>query len=418
MIIEIRLSNFFSIKEEIVLDLRAGKSNSKKVRDLNENVFYWNDDKVLKTVALYGANASGKSNIIKAIRFCCGMIFQSHLHNEDVIFNFIPFKFDRYQEKPSTFLIRFVCKGTEYEYSYSLVRSRILTEKLFYYPNNRRARIFERDETIRGEKKDKYTFGNPIKKPLDVAENTSEKTLYISRASQMDREIAKEIFTFFSEHFILGYTGFNTINIETLIKDNRLLLLKAMQIADSDIVNIKAEKKEIPMKSVSVTFPSATATVTDVQQEMVHITSYHKAAPGIAFDFGTEESGGTVNLFNILLTVLDIVRNNKILLIDEIELSLHTNIVEFIIKLFHASNSAQLIFSTHNTKLLDLNKVRKDQIYFVNKKQDASTDLYSLYDYKDFRETMDVEKAYLQGRFDAVPFLDDSLVNLKTLING
>ncbi len=418
MIIEIRLSNFFSIKEEIVLDLRAGKSQSMKVRDLNNNVFTWQNEKILKTVALYGANASGKSNIIKAIRFCCGMIFQSHLHNEDVIFNFMPFKFDGYPEKPSTFLIRFVCKGIEYEYSYSLIRSKILTETLYYYPNNRRAKIFERDETIKGEKKGKYSFGNAIKKPLDVAENTSDKTLYISRASQMDREIAKEIFTFFNEQFILGYTGFNNINIETLIRDNRQLLLKALQIADSDIVNIKAEKKEIPVKSVSVTFPAATATVSDEQQELIHITTYHKTAPGISFDFGTEESGGTVKMFNILLPVLDIVRNNKILLIDEIELSLHTSIVEFIIKLFYASNSAQLIFSTHNTKLLDLNKVRKDQIYFVNKKLDASTDLYSLFDYKDFRDTMDAEKAYLQGRFDAVPFLDDSLVNLKTLING
>jgi AAA15 family ATPase/GTPase len=92
--------------------------------------------------------------------------------------------------------------------------------------------------------------------------------------------------------------------------------------------------------------------------------------------------------------------------------------VEFIIKLFYSSASAQLIFSTHNTKLLDLDKIRKDQIYFVNKKSNGSTDLYSLFDYKDFRETMDVEKAYLQGRFDAIPFIYDSSDNLKSLING
>jgi hypothetical protein len=92
--------------------------------------------------------------------------------------------------------------------------------------------------------------------------------------------------------------------------------------------------------------------------------------------------------------------------------------VEFIIKLFYSSGSAQLIFSTHNTKLLDLDKIRKDQIYFVNKTSTGSTDLYSLFDYKDFRETMDVEKAYLQGRFDAIPFIDDSIANLKSLING
>jgi hypothetical protein len=132
----------------------------------------------------------------------------------------------------------------------------------------------------------------------------------------------------------------------------------------------------------------------------------------------SEESSGTTNLFIILLSVLDIVKNNKVLLIDEIEASLHTSIIEFIIKLFYSSESAQLIFSTHNTKLLDLDKIRKDQVYFVNKQSDASTDLYSLFDYKDFRDTMDVEKAYLQGRFDAIPVIDDSRANLKSLIDG
>ena len=418
MILEIRLSNFFSIKEEIVIDLRAGNSQSRKVRDLESNVFTYKDEKILKAVALYGPNASGKSNIIKAIRFCCSMVFQSHTHNEAVIFNFVPFKFDRYADKPSSFMIRFVSNGIEYEYGFSLSRARILTESLYYYPKERRAKVFTRDETIKGEKKDKYSFSNAIKKPLDVAENTSDKTLYISRASQMDRDMGKEIFNFFSEQFILGYTGFNGLNIETLIKTNRELTIKALQIADSDIVDIKVEKKEVPVKSFSVIFPAATATVTDEYKDLLHITTYHKTSPGIAFDFYSEESGGTRNLFVILLSVLDIIKNNKILLIDEIELSLHTTIVEFIIKLFYASNSAQLIFTTHNTKLLDLDKIRKDQIYFVNKKTDASTDVYSLFDYKDFRETMDVEKAYLQGRFDAVPFIDDSLANLKSLING
>ncbi|MFA5817726.1 MAG: ATP-binding protein [Bacteroidales bacterium] len=418
MILEICLSNFFSIKDEIVMDLRAGKSKSQKVKDLENNVFTYKDEKILKAVALYGANASGKSNIIKAIRFCCRMIFQSHLHNENVVFNFMPFKFEGYPEKPSSFLIKFVINGIEYEYSFSLTRAKILTESLYYYPNERRAKVFTRDETIIGEKRDKYSFGNAIKKPLDVAENTSDKTLYISRASQMDRELGKEIFIFFTEHFILDYTGLNATNIETLIKDNRLMIIKALQIADSDIVNIKVQKKEVPVKSFSLTLPAATATVSDEQKELLHITTYHKTSPGIAFDFNSEESDGTRKLFVILLSVLDIIKKNKVLLIDEIESSLHTSIVEFIIKLFYSSNSAQLIFSTHNTKLLDLDKIRKDQIYFVNKKPDSSTDLYSLFDYKDFRDTMDVEKAYLQGRFDAIPFIDDSIANLKSLIHG
>ena len=119
----------------------------------------------------------------------------------------------------------------------------------------------------------------------------------------------------------------------------------------------------------------------------------------------------------MMLTIIDIIRNNKTLLIDEIEDSLHPKIVEYIIELFNASSKAQLIFSTHNTNLLDLDKFRKDQIWFVNKKDDGGSDLYSLYDYSDFRDTMDLEKAYLQGRFDSIPIIDDSIENLHTIIN-
>ena len=113
----------------------------------------------------------------------------------------------------------------------------------------------------------------------------------------------------------------------------------------------------------------------------------------------------------MMLTILDIVKNNKILLIDEIETQLHIKLVEYIIGLFNKSESAQLIYTTHNTYLLNSNKLRKDQIYFVNKRDDGSSDLYSLFDYKDFRDGLDAEKAYLQGRFDAIPDIDEQTDN-------
>ena len=111
----------------------------------------------------------------------------------------------------------------------------------------------------------------------------------------------------------------------------------------------------------------------------------------------------------MMLTILNIIKGNKILLIDEISMGLHVNLVEYILNLFHKSESAQLIFSTHNTNLLNMRKLRKDQVYFVNKRDDGSSEMYSLFDFKDFRENMDAEKAYLQGRFDAIPYIDDSM---------
>lgn len=415
MILEIKLKNFYSINEEIVLDLRAGNLKNQNAQKLKNNIFGTNKEKVVKTVAIYGANASGKSNIIKAISLCCSFILHSHNFNQNFKSHLKAFKFNS-KDIPSTFFISFILDDIKYEYTYSmdLHEHRFLKESLHHYPKGKKARIFERDETKGNTKKEKYAFGEMIKKPLDVAKNTSDKTLYLSRASQMDRELAKKIFLFFHSKFILQYYPnqqyFPDIlsNIETYLKDEKIknFLLNALQIADSDIADIQYRKFQIPIKDVQVSESGQSVNIENKIEDRLQIFTFHKQSPNIPFDFFSEESDGTKKLFFILLKIFDIIENNKILLIDEIETHLHPIIVKYILQLFHNSKS-QLIFSTHNTNLLDLKTLRKDQIYFVDKKQQGASDLYSLYDFKDFRETMDLEKAYLQGRFDAIPFIKD-----------
>ncbi len=417
MILEIHISNFFSIKDKIILDLRSANINTQKSKQLKNNSFEFNKTKILKSIAIYGANASGKSNIIKTIRFCNTLIFQSHLYNENTVFDFKPFKFQSEKNKLSSYFIRFVIEGIEYEYSFSLLQNQIVTENLFFYPNGRIKKIFTRDERKGKSKKEKYSFGSVIRRPIDVAENTSNKTLYISRASQMDRDIAKKIFIFFNSTFILGY--FYNQPIELMFNKYKNILLQALKTADSDIIDIKIKKQNIKTQSFAITLSSQIVSVAhpqNIEKEQLKIITFHRSAPNIAFDFDTEESDGTKKMFFIMLTIIDIIKNNKILLIDEISENLHTSIVEYILTLFHHSTNAQLIFTTHNTKLLNLSKLRKDQIYFTNKNKEGATDLYSLYDYNDFRDTMDAEKAYLQGRFDAIPFIDESLT-LNNLLN-
>ncbi len=114
MILKIEFENFFSIKDRVRIDFRAANINTALTRELRHNVIDWNGVPVLKSVGLFGPNASGKSNILKTINFCCRMILESHLHNEGAVFNFEPFKFDGWQEKPSSFLIDFVCDNIEY----------------------------------------------------------------------------------------------------------------------------------------------------------------------------------------------------------------------------------------------------------------------------------------------------------------
>lgn len=413
MVLEIRLSNFFSINEEVTLDLQAAKLQTRESRDLIGNTFVSNGERLLKTVAIYGANASGKSNIIKAIRSCVQMIFESHNYNENTVFAFTPFKFGG-AGKPSKFYVRFLIDGVEYEYSFSMTTTEIISEELYYYPAGRRKLVFSRDESKGPEKKDIYEFRSVIHRPMDVAANTSKKTLFVSRASQMDREVAKDVFRYFNERFILNYFGYNSYSIEYLLNTNKDLILKILKAADSDIIDIQSRQELKPLTTAVFDAQSnMLLSRDDIQKPHLKITTYHRNNPEVPFDFYSEESSGTQEFFHMMLTILNIIKDNKILLVDEISMGLHVNLVEYILNLFHQSESAQLIFSTHNTKLLNMKKLRKDQIYFVNKREDGSSDLYSLFDYKDFRENMDAEKAYLQGRFDAIPYIDESSDNLK-----
>ena len=409
MVLQIRLSNFFSINEEVVLDMQAASLQTKESKDLLDNTFVCNDERLLKTVAIYGANASGKSNIIKAIRACVQMIFESHNYNENTVFAFTPFKFGGV-DKPSRFYIRFLIEGVEYEYSFTLTKTEIITEELYFYPVGRKKLVFARDERKGPDKKDIYEFRSAIRRPMDVAGNTSKKTLFVSRASQMDRDVAKDVFRYFNERFILNYFGYNSYSIESLLNDNKELILKVLKAADSDIIDIRSQH-ELRSLTTAVFDPLSNQLLSrdDIQKPQLKITTFHRNNPEVPFDFYSEESSGTQEFFHMMLTILNIIKGNKILLIDEISMGLHVNLVEYILNLFHKSESAQLIFSTHNTNLLNMRKLRKDQVYFVNKRDDGSSEMYSLFDFKDFRENMDAEKAYLQGRFDAIPYIDESM---------
>ena len=408
MLLRIELENFFSIKEKISLDFRAGNANSSVARDLAYNVMDWKGQKVLKSIGLFGPNASGKSNIVKAINFCCRMIFESHNHNENTIFDFQPLKFDGWDKKPSRFLVNFVCEDIEYEYSFVLNSKQIIEESLYYYPNNRRAKIFTR-------KGDEYSFSSGvIPRPNDVVINTSKKNLFVSRASSMNREIPQKIFRYFFETFLLGIVPLDDKNIKELFVQNKDLVLNALQVCDTDITDIEITTEKMPVP-IQVHNDQMIELVFQ-ERDVVRFRTYHKHSPVTGFSMETEESNGTRQLFVLLLRLLDVVKNRKSLMLDEFDRSLHTRLADFILDLIHASSRSQFLFTSHNTNLIDTKRLRKDQIVFVNKKDDGSTDVYSLYDFKDFRDTMDAEKGYLQGRFDAVPFVSSSVAGLKKLL--
>jgi AAA15 family ATPase/GTPase len=414
-----RLENFFSIKNEILLDFRAAKINTKKAQVLSSNIIDYKGRKILKNLGLFGANASGKSSIIKAIDFCRHMIVDSHQYNEGKIFDFVPFKFEGYENKPSVFFINFIHDNIEYEYSFTLNKEEILKESLYYYPNGRQAKVFTRDETIDSAKQKIYTFSDGIiPRPFDVAINTSKKTLFLSRASQMDRELCKKLYRFFMSDLLIGFAPFSysdlaSSDIQEWFAKNKELILYALSICDSDISEINLVSEKVLRDGTY----KRDGTI-NRSDSILKFETFHKAAPSITFDLFNEESAGTKQLFGMLFSLLSVIKNGRVFMLDEFDLSLHTKLAEFIIDLFHAGSSAQFLFTSHNTNLIDMNRFRKDQILFSNKKDDGSTELYSLYDYKDCRENMDAEKGYLQGRFDAIPIVDNSFAALQKLLEN
>ena len=407
MILKIEFENFYSIKDSIRIDFRAANINTALARELKHNVMEWNGVPVLKSVGLFGPNASGKSNILTAINFCCRMVLESHLNNEGAVFNFEPFKFDGMQDKPSKFLIDFVCEDVEYEYAFELTKSRILAESLYHYPVGRRAKVFVRkaDGT--------YSFGNGvIAKPSDVVLNTSDKNLFLSRASSMNREIGQKLYRYFMNQFLLGLVNVNDMMVLDSFNTYKRVILKALEICDTDITDIDVRKEQVPAPTVVPGQAELSYRLVDI----LRFKTVHRNRPDVMFDMDMEESSGTRKLFQILLRLLDVVKYKKGIMIDEFDMGLHTRLADFILDLIHASEGSQLLFSSHNTNLIDVKRFRRDQIVFVNKTENGATEVYSLHDFKDFRENMDAEKGYIQGRFDAVPYVDSSVECIKQLL--
>ena len=409
MILKIEFENFFSIRDQVRIDFRAANINTALAHELGHNVMDWNGVPVLKSVGLFGPNASGKSNILKAIDFCCRMILNSHLYNEGTVFNFEPFKFDGWQNKTSKFMIDFVCEGIEYEYSFELTKTKVISESLYHYPLGRRAKVFLRAAD------GKYSFGSgAINKPSDVVLNTSDKNLFLSRASLMNREIAQKLYRYFLNQFLLGLVNVNELLVLDSFNTYKKVILKALEICDTDITDIEARKEQVPA-------PIAIPGQGDLSFKLIDVLKFktiHRNQKDVMFDLDLEESNGTRKLFQILIRLLDVVKNRKGIMMDEFDMGLHTRLADFILDLIHASEGSQLLFSSHNTNLIDVKRLRRDQIVFVNKSEDGATEVYSLYDFKDFRENMDAEKGYIQGRFDAVPYVDSSVDSIKQLLEG
>lgn len=418
MLLEFTVRNFLSIKDEVTLNMVASKDDSFK-----DNTFVYENGKsekrALKTAVLYGSNASGKTNILKAMGFVSALINKSHEMQQGRMINRMPFKLDRRcLLEPSEFKIVFMHESIKYLYMFSVTETEVVEECLYYYPNGRQSTIFERN-------KDEYKFTVDIERQAELKQKFHSKNkLFISTESLWEYEKAKAPFKWLSEYFnvfidhkdLEGYTRRNISGDA----DMKGVIKKYLKFADFDIEDIFIENKKKDDVSLIGVFDlfedendlNLMKNITDDVQ-FIHKGIDEKGKEISVPLKLSEESDGTQKYFGILGPFLEVLKNGYTIVIDELDIRLHTLLVIKLVQLFLNpninKNNAQLIFSTHDTNLLDEDILRRDQIWFVEKKKDRSTDLYSLYDFGGVRKSERIEKGYLQGKYGAIPFFKGDL---------
>lgn len=385
MILKLRLSNFYSIAEEVILDFTAER---KKKQPLPWNLIEFNQDKFVNIIGIFGSNAAGKSNLIKAVKFCRDLILMSNNNNGEDVLKYESFKFE--YGKTSNFSLNFEWEGVEYEYSFELLGQKIKSESLFYYPQKRRAKVFKRENT------NMYSYGKGlIQRPTEIETSTGSQTLFLSRGSSMNRPILRTVYQFFKEGLWIENGKYSIDDSSrSIIERHKPMLLKALEISDSDITDYKLVESSpgIPL-----------------------LQTFHQEDPKIPFDFMKEESEGTKRLFHILLMLIDKAQTDTTIFFDEFDLKLHLKLSEFILDIVASFGRAQMVFTSHNPTLINREKLRDEQIVFVTKLPNGASEFVPLCDYSEVSKIKDIQKAYLQGRFDGVPYVGQvsDIVNVK-----
>lgn len=413
MLIEFSVTNFLSFKDKNTFTMIASSDNA-----LKDNYVEINNEKILKMTAMYGANASGKTNLFKILVIVSSMIKHSNFFAPNVMLPIIPFKLDKETiNKPSEFEIKFLADGIRYLYGFKADRKNVYEEYLTYYPNGRPVKIFTRENV------DNYSFNLSDEKFLnDLKEKNTSNKFFVSTATNWNYEKTKPAFDFLTEKLgvVMSHEQINNYSYNMYYNDKNNTLenfaLNFLEKADFNIKGYKIIEEKMTEDKLS-TIPDIVKPFIPVNTPMYKVNTKH-IVNGDEYEFDiSEESLGTQVIFSYIPVLKDVLDNGKVLIIDEFDKSLHPFIVKYIVEIFNDleinKKGAQLIFNTHDTNLLDLELLRRDQIWFTEKNsEDGSTTIYPLDDFS-VRKTENVEKGYLLGRYGAIPFLENNFDSLK-----
>ncbi len=410
MLLELSCSNFKSIKEQITFSMIASTDTS-----YEEELYQFQNYRVSRLSSIYGANASGKTTLISAIGYLVFLITQcTKFHDEDKIPR-APHKLA--SKEPTTFDIQFVVDEIRYAYGFSISDEEVLEEYLYHFPSGRQAKIFER-------KQDKFEFGQKYQKELkEICTKTKNNKLFLSVSEAWSKlpEIINP-FNFFRKTILVHandsenwfeYSA-NKIRSDKKMKN---ILIKFMQQIGVPIKDIEIKIENLPIPSNDTSF-----SLNDRIQFNFNLLPRRIIGIEVKFIYEKytlylqDESQGTQKLFKLLCPLMDILMNGKVLFYDELESSLHPAIIDKLIDTFKnwkGDNKPQLIFTTQDTTLLNLDIFRRDQIWFAERNPDTCTsEYYSLVEFKNVRKDDNIRKGYINGRYAPIPLKESTLLEI------
>lgn len=417
MLVEFRVQNFRSLRDEQLLSMVASKDKTMLETNAVETglsaVPY-----VLKSSVIYGANASGKSNLIKALQYMRDVVLQSAAIPPGQLFNVKPFLLDEDSAaSPVEFEVTFLLGKIRYQYGFTMNAERILSEYLLVYKAFKPQRWFERrfdDDT--GQ--DSYEFGSGLKGTKQVWEKaTRSNALFLSMAVQLNSEGLRPVYDWFAKKLVI-FNEQEQLNSRFTVQmlkqpDSRKQICDFLQAADISISDIDVQTRKVPGQALHVDMVAGKTELKSEQVEQHQLLFSHVTEQGKAVFELADESSGTRNLLFLAGPVLDILQKGCVLVVDELDTSLHSLLVHELVRLFHRNEinqgDAQLIFSTHDTSLLDApDLLRRDQIWLVEKDVQQASMLVALSEFSP-RKNEALERGYLMGRYGGIPFVHERI---------
>ena len=415
MLLQFSVNNFKSFKDIAVLSMEPSAD-----KELPGNLTLIGKNRCLNTIAIFGANAAGKSNVFTALTAAILLVRRSNSRQViDPLVEIIPFKFDEESiRKPTTFEFVFIAEGKKYVYGFSATQKAVQREYLYVFNSSKASTIFERTDV------NTYKFTSPaLKRELQpLTERNTENKLFLATATAWNCEATRIPYLWFE-------TKINTYSIDSdqLISqtapmfdndaDNSLRKFTNMILHEADIniddfnIEFKDISQEQFLQQVPQELRGLISTIPAAMNKAVKIETVHSIVDdGIAKQYNLslmEESQGTRNLFLFSPVLKRAFETGETLCIDEFDASLHPMLVRYLFSLFNNPDinkaHAQLIVSSHSLVLMSLKNLRRDQIYFVEKdRKTGKSELYSLDEFSPRKEE-DVRKAYMLGRYGSIP---------------